>query len=203
MYDWMYNDEWGEYGADPTLGQWRAQIEYAFNGCNAVGLWACKRDLSAQQAFVIDDRNVMVTNRAISQANLFWHHKFCSGADSYLWLGIPDHGRLDGDGSLIDWTVGASVQVPLTCRLALYANGAYYHPSAVGRPRRRGGERLRRRHGRRLVHRRQLPQPRHLWTLQRSVHAGCQQQQLPGRAEPSVLGLFWKHEITAATLLSC
>ena len=31
--------------------------------------------------------DITVTNRAISQANLFWHHKFCSGADSYLYPG--------------------------------------------------------------------------------------------------------------------
>jgi hypothetical protein len=131
VYDWMVNDQWGEYGAHPTLGQWRGQVEYALSGCNAVGFWGCARDLSASQGVVVGQRNAIVTNRAITQANLFWHHKFCcSGADSYLWLGVPDHGRLDGDGSLIDWTIGASVQVPLTCWLALYANGAYFHPSA-------------------------------------------------------------------------
>ena len=134
VYDWMFNEEWGEYGAHPTLGQWRGQIEYAFSGHNSVGLWACKRDLAAQQTFTFGVTDVTVTNRAISQVNLFWHHKFCSGADSYLYLGIPDHGRLDGDGSLMDWMVGASVQVPLTCRLALYANGAYFHPSASAGP---------------------------------------------------------------------
>jgi hypothetical protein len=130
VYDWMFNEQWGEYGAHPTLGQWRGQIEYALSGNNAVGFWGCARDLGAQQAFLVGARNVTVSNRAISQANLFWHHKFCSGADSYVWMGVPDHGRMDGDGSLIDWTVGASVQVPLTERLALYANGAYFHPSA-------------------------------------------------------------------------
>jgi hypothetical protein len=132
VYDWMFNEQWGVYGASPTLGQWRGQIEYAFSGCNAMGLWACKRDLGAQQTFTVEnfEEGVTITNRAISQVNLFWHHKFCSGADSYLYIGIPDHGRLDGDGSLIDWTVGASVQVPLSESLALYANGAYFHPSA-------------------------------------------------------------------------
>ena len=128
----MFNDEWGEYGADPTLGQWRGQIEYAFSGQNAFGLLACKRDLAHMQTFAAADHaSVTVTNRAISQIDLFWHHKFCSGADSYLWIGIPDHGRLNGDGSLVDWIVGASVQVPLTDSLALYANGAYFHPSAA------------------------------------------------------------------------
>jgi hypothetical protein len=130
VYDWMFNEQWGVYGARPTLGQWRGQIEYAFSGQNSVGLFACKRDLNAQQTFATGLGDVTVTNRAISQLDLFWHHKFCSGADSFLWIGIPDHGRLDGDGSLLDWTIGASVQVPLTESLALYANGAYFHPSA-------------------------------------------------------------------------
>ena len=35
------------------------------------------------------------TTRALSQVNLFWHHKFCSGADSWVWVGVPDHGRYD------------------------------------------------------------------------------------------------------------
>jgi hypothetical protein len=130
VYDWMYNEGWGEYGAHPTLGQWRGQIEYAFSGHNSTGLFACKRDLSAQQTFDGGLAPVTVTNRAISQIDLFWHHKFCSGADSYLWIGLPDHGRLDGGGSLLDWIIGANVQVPLTESLALYANGAYFHPSA-------------------------------------------------------------------------
>jgi hypothetical protein len=128
VYDWMFNDMWGLGGIDPTLGQWRGQVEYALSGCNAVGVWGCARDLASVQSrpFQVD-----IANRAVSQVNLFWHHKFCSGADSYLWFGIPDHGRLNGDGSLIDWTIGASVQVPLSDRLALYANGAYFHPSAA------------------------------------------------------------------------
>jgi hypothetical protein len=134
VYDWMFNEEWGEYGARPTLGQWRGQIEYAFSGHNAVGVWGCKRDLGAQQVFTQGLVNTTVTNRAISQANLFWHHKFCSGADSYLYFGIPDHGQLGGGGSLLDWMFGASFQVPLSESLALYANGAYFHPSASASP---------------------------------------------------------------------
>jgi hypothetical protein len=131
VYDWMYNEEWGQFGTSPTLGQWRGQVEYSLSGCNAVGIWGCTRDLGATQVVpVVNTRGLIVTNRAISQVNLFWHHKFCSGADSYVWTGVPDHGRINGDGSLIDWTVGASVEVPLSQRLALYANGAYFHPSA-------------------------------------------------------------------------
>jgi hypothetical protein len=134
VYDWMFNTDWGVVGNDPTLGQWRGQIEYALSERNGVGLWGAQRNLgSVQQPFADDE--FTVTNRAISQLNVFWHHKFvCTCADSWLWTGIVDHGRIDrtqgsGGGSLGDWTVGASLQVPLSERLALYANGSYMHPS--------------------------------------------------------------------------
>lgn len=74
------------------------------------------------------------STRAISQIDLFWHHKFEMGADSRVWFGIPDHGRFQvfgfQDGSLHDWIVGAQVEVPLSNRLAVYANAQYMHPSA-------------------------------------------------------------------------
>lgn len=132
VYDWMFNEQWGVYGTSPRLGQWRGQVEYATSAHNAFGVWGCARDLSDQEVTLIAaDTMGPVTTRALTQANLFWHHKFCSGADSYVWFGVPDHGRINGDGSLIDWTFGTSVQVPLSERIALYANGAYYHPSAA------------------------------------------------------------------------
>jgi hypothetical protein len=132
VYDWMINDQWGDTGISPTLGQWRGQIEYAFSGCNAVGLAGTIRDRTAQNALRFDDEDVaLVSTRAINQVNLFWHHKFNSGADSNVWIGVPEDDRLNGDGSLLAWTIGASVQVPLSQRLALYANAAYFHPSAA------------------------------------------------------------------------
>ncbi len=136
VYDWMLNSNWGALGTTPTLGQWRGQVEYALSGCNAVGAWGCRRDLGSVQTTTLLVPGV--TNmafdsrtRAITQFNLFWHHKFVSGADSYLWFGIPDHGTFDHDGSLGDWMIGANVQVPLTDALALYANASYFHPSAA------------------------------------------------------------------------
>ena len=137
VYDWMFNSGWGYFGTNPTMGQWRGQIEYALNESNGIGVWGTKNDLGAVEP-PLPNNNATVTNRAISQVNLFWHHKFvCTGADSWLWLGIPDHKRLDqsdpvvGGGSLGDWTIGASLQVPLSERLALYTNGSYMHPSCV------------------------------------------------------------------------
>lgn len=110
----------------PTLGQWRGQIEYAVSGSNAVGVYGCLGDLGFNRR--ITDAATL-KYRAVSQIDLFWHHKFCSGADSYLWLGLPERERLTGDGSLYDWLIGVSLQAPLSERLALYGNAQYMHPS--------------------------------------------------------------------------
>ena len=125
VYDWMINNNWGIVGTDPTFGQWRGQIEYALSGCNSVGVWGTARDLGSVQTV----GGIETEARAISQVNMFWHHKFAMGADSWLYVGLPERERLNGDGSLGDWTIGANVQVPLTERLALYANGSYFRPS--------------------------------------------------------------------------
>jgi hypothetical protein len=86
------------------------------------------RDRNSRQTVLIG----VVQSRAISQANLFWHHKFDMGADSWLWVGFPEQTTLGfGGGSLGDWMVGATVQAPLSDRLALYANGSYFRPSAA------------------------------------------------------------------------
>jgi hypothetical protein len=134
VYDWMFNDNWGYWGRSPSLGQCRVQVEYAVNELNGVGLWGAQRDLGSVQT----DGRYTYYNRAISQLNLFWHHKFtCTAADTWLWVGIPDHGRIyqgtsaGAGGSLLDWTVGFAAQVPLSDRFALYANGSYGHPSAA------------------------------------------------------------------------
>jgi hypothetical protein len=71
--------------------------------------------------------------------NLFWHHKFCTGADSWLYVGIPENDRLEsifnnGGHSLGTWTIGALLEAPLSDRLSLYANGSYFRPSASGGP---------------------------------------------------------------------
>jgi hypothetical protein len=140
VYDWMVNTGWGEYGVNNTLGQWRGQVEYALSECNGIGVWGTKNDLGSERVYEGLIADTLVTNRALSQINLFWHHKFCGGADSWLYTGvIADRKRLDqtratGGGSLGEWTIGATVQVPLTERLALYANGAYMHPSCAAGP---------------------------------------------------------------------
>ena len=131
VYDWMINNNWGEFGTAPTLGQWRGQIEYTLSGSNAVGVWGCLRDLRSQQStYNVYGLPAFVQTRGVDQVNFFWHHKFTAGADTWLWTGFPDRGSLSRDGSLGNWMVGARVEVPLSERLALYANGSYFHPTA-------------------------------------------------------------------------
>jgi hypothetical protein len=127
VYDWMLNDNWGHLGTNPTLGQWRGQVEYAMSDVNGVGVYGCLRDLGAQSRVL----GYPIETRAVTQVNLFWHHKFDSSADSWLWVGLPERNRLEGLGSLGDWIIGANIQVPISESLALYGNAQYMHPSAA------------------------------------------------------------------------
>ena len=70
--------------------------------------------------------------RSINQANLFWHHKYDFGGDSWFWVGLPQDSRLNPflGGNLGDFLVGGSVIAPLSDYLALYGNFQYMHPSA-------------------------------------------------------------------------
>jgi hypothetical protein len=123
VYDWMLNDNYSYYPIAPTLGQWRGQIEYAVSNRNAFGVYGTLHDLAShtiQQAYV--------ESRAINQCDIFWHHKFDQGADSRLWFGLPDHSSYTEGDSLLDWIIGAQVEVPLSENLALVASGQYGHP---------------------------------------------------------------------------
>ena len=52
-------------------------------------------------------------------------------ADFFVWIGIPERDRLDGDGSLGDYFVGALTTVPLSDRISLYALVTYVHQSGT------------------------------------------------------------------------
>ncbi|MEN6459651.1 MAG: DUF6666 family protein [Thermoguttaceae bacterium] len=127
VYDYMFNEGWGEYATSPTLGQWRGQIEWAFNENNGLGAWGCLRD---RDAYSTIDYSSVTRNRSVSQASFFWHHKFDYPAQSWLWVGAPQTDRLNGEGSLYGWTIGGALQAPITDRLAWYGNFEYARPTA-------------------------------------------------------------------------
>jgi hypothetical protein len=135
VYDWMVNTDWGAYANDPTLGQWRGQVEWAVSDCNAFGVRGAVRDNTTRQTVVVAGIDYLVANRAVSHAECFWRHEFeCTKAESFLWAGLTQNDRLTGDGSLSDWLLGASVEVPLSDRISLYANAEYVHPTAAAGP---------------------------------------------------------------------
>jgi hypothetical protein len=137
VYDWMFNDNWGDYAYAPTLGQWRGQIEYAVSNRNAFGVYGTMRDKTVSDTMQVEYLTYNRYAASINQVDLFWHHKFDMGADSRLWVGLPDRDRyasydIDANrsGTLLDWIIGAQVEVPLSENLALIAGGQYGHPTS-------------------------------------------------------------------------
>jgi hypothetical protein len=128
VYDWMLANDWGTFAVAPTLGQWRAQAEYAFSDRNSVGVFGTIHERShSQRAF---GTAVTIENSTVDQIDLFWHHKYCCGADSWLWVGVPDHTKLEAHGSLGEFILGGNVQIPLSAQIALYGNMQYMRPTA-------------------------------------------------------------------------
>jgi len=129
--DWMINDNFGTLSQEPTMCQWRVHVGYVLNSANEIGIWQAWRDRGATQNFV--GPLLPVSYRAISQTNLFWHHKWAPNSmDSWVWWGVPAYGRLNpaAAGSIGEFTLGGMVQVPIMARLSGYANLQYMKPSA-------------------------------------------------------------------------
>ncbi len=130
VHDWMFNQAFGAYAVNPTLGQWRGQLAFASSPWNEWGVWATLRDKGAAN---LDWTGTAVHTRAVNQANFFWHHKWRpGGADSWLWIGVPDAARLSpyAGGSLGNLLLGGSIVAPISQSWSLYSNMQYMHPSA-------------------------------------------------------------------------
>lgn len=133
VYDAMINDNFGSFASEPYLGQWRGMIGWCLGARNEIGWWGAFHDRR-------DTQNIPGgpgTFRTVGQNNMFWHHNFLNGADSWLWIGIPERARLKLEtdpavpaGSLYEWNLGGLVNVPLTYRTAVYGNFAYFCPSS-------------------------------------------------------------------------
>jgi hypothetical protein len=133
VHDWMFNQAWGAFAVNPTLGQWRMQLAYAVDSENEFGVWVALRDKGSTN---LDFFGNTVATRPIDQGNLFWHHKWELGADSWIWIGLPENDRLNTfqGGSLGNLLIGGSTIAPLNDAVALYANWQYMHPSASPGP---------------------------------------------------------------------
>lgn len=130
VHDWMINNNYSQYAVSPTISQWRGQFEWALSGRNSLGVWGTWRDKSYIRD-VPDNHNQF---RAISQVNLFWHHKYEFGADTWLRAGMPVSKRLVGSGLPGSAIVGATAMAPLNPQLALYADAMYMAANAAPGP---------------------------------------------------------------------
>ena len=124
-FDGMFIDNFGQYGASPFLGQLRYQVAYALNDQHEFGMWGTVR-------MVGDSQDILgpLSFRAVDQFNFFWHHKFAFGADATSWIGVPDHTKLGGNGSLGDYIFGGTLTAPLSPAWAVYMDLQYMRPSA-------------------------------------------------------------------------
>lgn len=133
VVDQMLGNNFGVFSTEPYLAQVRYQIAYAMSPCNEVGVWATNQLNQSSQT--LGPAPFAFTTRAVNQANLFWHHKFELGADSWFYVGVPTNDHigppgLGPPGRLGDWIVGGMFNAPLNDGLALYGNFAYMKPSA-------------------------------------------------------------------------
>jgi hypothetical protein len=128
VQDWMFNNNFGVLAQNPTLGQLRGQVGYATSAVNELGVWGAVRDKEDTQ-FVsgFGPRSY----RAINQISAFWHHKWGQfGPDTWVSLGVPEHDRLSGSGSLGDYLANAWATAPLSDLVSLYTQVMYMHPSS-------------------------------------------------------------------------
>jgi hypothetical protein len=125
--DWMFASNFGDFGQNVTLSQWRAQVGYALGAKNEVGLWGTWHCTSQNQ----NVPGIGPTSwRTVNLLAPYWHHKWWYAADTWLWVGAPVGNRLTGDGTLGSWLASASATVPFNDHVGLYTNITYMRPSA-------------------------------------------------------------------------
>ncbi|HEY1786496.1 MAG TPA: DUF6666 family protein [Pirellulales bacterium] len=132
VQDWMFNNNFGVYSQSPTLSQWRTQIGYATSAKNEFGVWGSWRMSTATTTLA----GVGPTTwEAINQIDLFWHHKWQFGGDTWLYVGAPLSSQLSGGGSSVgSYIADATANVPLSNCIALYTQVMYMRPAASPGP---------------------------------------------------------------------
>lgn len=117
-----------------NLGQVRAQVGYAIDKNNELGVWGAKGDFGDRGSFA----GIDVHLRPIAQANLYWRHLWPNEAVTRAWVGIADRHEqfifvLPGQPRLRHPVVfGADLYVPLTDRLALFGEANFITPNDTG-----------------------------------------------------------------------
>jgi hypothetical protein len=118
VYDLLVADEAGERADSLRLGQVRSQLGFALTESDEVGIWTAFRLMRDH----VSRQDVLVN--VTDQANLFWHHNWAQGADTWAYVGWADD-----PGNVV---VGLRGEAPLNGRVALVGNFHYIVPSTRG-----------------------------------------------------------------------
>ena len=129
-FDWMFNRNFGVLAQSPTMGQWRAMVGVNLNTWNELGVWGTVSQIEDSKLFdgsaaLRLPTGTVINYRPRSQANLFWHHKYAFGGDTWLWVGATERPRLGARGTQTPIIIGGSMNVPLNYSLAIYGSFTY------------------------------------------------------------------------------
>lgn len=123
--DWMWNKKFSLFGVDTSFSQLRGQLGYLYCNANEYGLWGTV-DLGTSHVY---SQGISLEYRAISQANIYWKHNYCNGAETYVWVGVPYKKSLAYDsGRAGKVLIGASFRTPLCERFFIEGYGSYMVP---------------------------------------------------------------------------
>jgi hypothetical protein len=119
VLDVMYDNRFGQYGQEIFLSQMRGVIGYALDEANEIGVWGAFRSNCDHLPNTFQG-NVQV--RGLDQFNMFWHHNWAFGGDTWVYAG--------GGEDPLEWIVGLSGTAPLSPSIALFGGMTWGIPSA-------------------------------------------------------------------------
>jgi Family of unknown function (DUF6666) len=122
--DWMVNRNFGVFALSCSLAQLRFQAGYLCRNSNEFGFWGTASVYTSHN----NSEGIDVDFRAINQINFFWEREYCNTARTKLWAGVPyNDSLLYSSGRAGEYILGASFDVPLTCRLHIDGHAVYMH----------------------------------------------------------------------------
>ena len=122
--DLLYDDHFGEESEEIFVRQARGYLGYAWDECNEIGTTFA---FQLNWARYFSDAQGRRRVRGLDQVNVFWHHNWELGGDTWLHVGGAEEPG--------EWIVGLTGQTPLSSAVALFGGVTYVIPSApVGDP---------------------------------------------------------------------
>jgi hypothetical protein len=119
VLDTLYDTNFGEQANDIFLTQIRGVVGYAWDENDELGVWGAFR---ANWQGLTTETGDRFRVRALDQVNLFWHHNWAFGGDTWLYVG--------GAEEPAEWILGLAGQAPLSQSVALFGGVTWGIPSA-------------------------------------------------------------------------